>query len=104
MVMGFILPFALAFVAIPLESFIHASRTVIGLVGASAVRVLAYAAKMAGQMMYQAGRIAIHVYDIAIFLPLSVEQLVRNTRAARESDDADIVSVKNEETVGGNEP
>lgn len=104
MVMGFILPFALAFVAIPLESFIHASRTVIGLVSASVVRVLAYAAKMTGQMMYQAGRITIHVYDIAIFLPLSVEQLVRNSRAARASDDADGISVKNEETVGGTEP
>src|SRR3970282_2192416 len=32
MVMGFILPFALTFVAIPLESFLHASRTVMGIV------------------------------------------------------------------------
>jgi len=91
-------------VAIPLESFIHASRTVIGLVSASVVRVLAYAAKMAGQMMYQAGRITIHVYDIAIFLPLSVEQLLRNSRAAREVDDADGSSVKSDETVRGTEP
>ena len=30
MVMGFILPFALAFVAIPLESFVHSSRAVVG--------------------------------------------------------------------------
>jgi hypothetical protein len=104
MVMGFILPFALAFVAIPLESFIHASRTVIGLVSASVVRVLAYAAKMTGQMMYQAGRITIHVYDIAIFLPLSVEQLVRNSKAAREGDDTDGVHVQGDETVGGIKP
>ncbi|NIQ97122.1 MAG: hypothetical protein GWN87_25280, partial [Desulfuromonadales bacterium] len=34
MVMGFVLPFALTFVAIPLESFIHSSRTVIGIVAA----------------------------------------------------------------------
>jgi hypothetical protein len=101
MVMGFILPFALAFVAIPLESFIHASRTVIGLLSASVVRVLAYAARMSGQMTYQAGRIMIHVYDMAIFLPLSVEQLVRNSRAQRVSDDADAIVVKSDETVGG---
>jgi hypothetical protein len=101
MVMGFILPFALAFVAIPLESFIHASRTVIGLVGASLVRVLAYAAKMTGQMMYQAGRITIHVYDMAIFLPLSVEQLVRSKRPAGDADDDDRIIVKSDETVGG---
>jgi len=104
MVMGFILPYALAFVAIPLESFIHASRTVIGLVTASVVRVLAYAAKMTGQMMYQAGRIAIHLYDIAIFLPLSVEQLVRKHKAAREGDDPDGIPVPSDETVGGIKP
>jgi len=104
MVMGFILPFALAFVAIPLESFIHASRTVIGLITASVVRVLAYAAKMTGQMMYQAGRIAIHVYDMAIFLPLSIEQLVRTSKAAHEGDDPDGINVTNDETVGGTEP
>jgi len=104
MVMGFILPFALAFVAIPLESFIHASRTVIGLVTASVVRVLAYAAKMTGQMMYQAGRITIHVYDMAIFLPLSVEHLVRNSKAAHEGDDPDGINVTHDETVGGTKP
>src|SRR3989304_3399242 len=38
MVMGFILPFALAFVAIPLESFVHASRTVMGIVAIGFVR------------------------------------------------------------------
>ena len=32
MILGFILPFALAFVAIPLESFIHSARTVSGVV------------------------------------------------------------------------
>jgi hypothetical protein len=104
MVMGFILPFALAFVAIPLESFIHASRTVIGLVGASVVRMLAYVAKMTGQMMYQVGRIMIHTYDMAIFLPLSVEQLVRNSKTARETDDVDEIIVKTDETVGGIKP
>ncbi|MFZ0470701.1 MAG: hypothetical protein WAL92_17385 [Thiogranum sp.] len=104
MVMGFILPFALAFVAIPLESFIHASRTVIGLVTASVVRVLAYAAKMTGQMMYQAGRITIHVYDMAIFLPLSIEHLVRNSKTAHEGDDPDGINVTNDETVGGTKP
>ena len=104
MVMGFILPFALAFVAIPLESFIHASRTVIGLAGASVVRVLAYATKMTGQMMYQAGRITIHVYDVVIFLPLAVEQLVRNSKGARDRGEADESIVKSDDSVGGIKP
>src|SRR4029079_416272 len=37
--MGFILPFALTFVAIPLETFIHSLRTVLGLFGIGLLRV-----------------------------------------------------------------
>jgi hypothetical protein len=66
--------------------------------------MLAYAAKMTGQMMYQVGRIMIHTYDMAIFLPLSVEQLVRNSKTARETDDVDEIIVKTDETVGGIKP
>jgi len=101
MVMGFVLPFALAFVAIPLESFIHASRTVIGLGVASGVRVLSYVAKMMGQMAYQAGRIMIHLYDMVIFLPLSIEHVVRNHKAARDSHDTDEIILSRDEIVGG---
>ena len=39
--MGFILPFALTFVAIPLETFVHSLRTVMGLVGIGIMRALA---------------------------------------------------------------
>ena len=42
MIMGFILPFALAFVAIPLESFVSSSRTVLGIVAAGALRLFAF--------------------------------------------------------------
>ena len=38
--MGFILPFALTFVAIPLETFVHSLRTVLGLVGIGILRAL----------------------------------------------------------------
>ncbi len=105
MVMGFVLPFALAFVAIPLESFIHASRTVIGLAAAAVVRLVAYFARMGGQLLYQAGRIAIHLYDMAIFLPLAVEQLLRSRKPGPDSDEADAILVaKSDETVGGIKP
>src|SRR5882672_7908783 len=43
MLLGFILPFALAFIAIPLESLIHSARTVGGVFLAAAVRALAFA-------------------------------------------------------------
>ena len=38
--MGFILPFALVFVAIPLETFIHSLRTVLGVMLTAALRFL----------------------------------------------------------------
>src|SRR3970282_510400 len=41
MVMGVILPFALAVVAMPLEAFVHASRTVMGIVVIGFVRGIA---------------------------------------------------------------
>ncbi len=41
MLLGFILPFALAFIAIPLESLIHSSRTVGGVLLAALVSTLA---------------------------------------------------------------
>src|SRR5205814_6241332 len=36
--MGFILPFALVFAAIPLETFVHSLRTVVGLTGIGVLR------------------------------------------------------------------
>ncbi|HHJ18014.1 MAG TPA: hypothetical protein ENJ80_15115 [Gammaproteobacteria bacterium] len=104
MIMGFVLPFALAFVAIPLESFIHASRTTIGLVSTSVVRMLAYVARIAGQLLYQAGRIMIHLYDMVIFLPLSVEQYLHRQKAAGDVDDSEDAIISSEDTVGGIKP
>src|SRR6185312_5602645 len=39
--MGFILPFALTFVAIPLETFVHSLRTVMGLLAIGVLRLFA---------------------------------------------------------------
>merc|ERR1711988_1361577 len=51
MVMGFILPFALAFIAIPLESFIHSLRTVLGLLLVGAIRAVSVAARALGNLL-----------------------------------------------------
>ena len=81
MLLGFILPFALAFVAIPLESFIHSARTV----GGAALVVLARAAgvmlRVAGNFFRQLSKVLITLYDIVIVLPLLVERLAKNARA-----------------------
>ncbi len=76
--MGFILPFALVFVAIPLETFVHSTRTVIGIAGVASLRVIAYCLRLFGNLSRHGGRLLIHVYDLLAFVPLWIERLIRN--------------------------
>ncbi|NOY62809.1 MAG: hypothetical protein GXP10_06630 [Gammaproteobacteria bacterium] len=77
MMMGFILPFALAFVAIPLESFIHALRTALGVIAAVLLRLITFVIRLVGNVIYHTGKVFIAAYDLIIMLPLRVEQLTR---------------------------
>ena len=68
--MGFILPFALTFVAIPLETFVHSLRTVIGLCAIGALRTTATVLRLvSGSMRYVSG-ILMQLYDLPLFIPL----------------------------------
>ena len=71
--MGFILPFALVFVAIPLETFVHSLRTVVGLTGIGVLRALSLILRVTGNGMRQIGVLAERVYDLPLFVPLWVE-------------------------------
>ena len=75
--MGFILPFALTFVAIPLESFIQSLRTVLGVVVVGFLRGLAATLRLLGDGCRHLGRFLIDLYDVLIFLPLWVEHQVK---------------------------
>jgi hypothetical protein len=75
--MGFILPFALVFVAIPLETFVHASRTVLGILGAAFLRTLAVGLRMLGGVMAHMASVLVDVYDMIIFLPLWIERRIK---------------------------
>ena len=77
MVMGFILPFALAFVAIPLESFIQSSRTVFGVLIAAFLRFIAYVLRQLGNIAQYLGELLVNLYDLLIFPPLWVENMIR---------------------------
>ena len=72
--MGFTLPFALVFVAIPLEMFIHSLRTVLGLVGIGALRLLRLALRLIASAFGHLGTALVRLYDIPIFMPLWIEQ------------------------------
>ena len=86
MVMGFILPFTLAFVAIPLESFIHSSRTVIGLAAAAVLRCAAFIVRFLGNAAYQLGNVLVGLYDLVIMLPLRLEQALAGMKKTPEPE------------------
>jgi hypothetical protein len=78
--MGFILPFALTFIAIPLESFIHSSRTVIGVLLAGLLRLSAVLLRFLGNVSKYSGKSLVNVYDLIIFFPLWIEGLLLNKK------------------------
>ncbi|UCG14110.1 MAG: hypothetical protein JSU72_06480 [Deltaproteobacteria bacterium] len=80
MVMGFVLPFALTFVAIPLESFVQSSRTVIGVAGAAMLRWVAFVLRLLGNIGRYLGELLVNLYDLLIFPPLWLENLIRKNR------------------------
>jgi hypothetical protein len=80
--MGFILPFALTFVAIPLESFVESSRTVLGALGVALLRSLAMLLRLLGNIAHYFGTALAHVYDLLIFAPLWLEGVMRNRKTA----------------------
>ena len=84
MIMGFILPFALAFVAIPLESFVSSSRMVLGIVTAGALRLLAFILRLIGNLGYYTGRLVINLYDLIIFPSIWVEGVITGSRGKRK--------------------
>jgi len=84
MIMGFILPFALAFVAIPLESFVSSSRTVLGIVAAGALRMLAFVLRLIGNLAYYTGRLVINLYDLIIFPSIWLEGVVTGSKGPKK--------------------
>src|SRR6202790_2265167 len=79
--MGFVLPFALVFAAIPLETFVHSLRTGVGLTGIAILRALALILRVLGNGVRHLGVLAQRLYDLPLFLPLWVE--ARTAAAAR---------------------
>ena len=85
--MGFILPFALVFVAIPLETFVHSLRTVVGLMAISLLRVVSLIFRLLGNVCLYFGVLLKQVYDLPLFVPLWLEERVAR-RADAESSGA----------------
>jgi len=81
MILGFVLPFALAFIAIPLEYFISSGRTVVGALLVVLTRGMGLLLRMLSSLARQAATALTMLYDVVIFLPLLIERSVRSHRA-----------------------
>jgi hypothetical protein len=84
--MGFILPFALTFVAIPFETFVHSLRTVLGLCGIAVLRALALILRVLSNGFRHAGTLIERIYDLPIFLPLWLEARAAAANADRSRE------------------
>jgi hypothetical protein len=85
MVMGFILPFALAFVAIPFESFIHSSRTMVGVLAVGFMSLLAFTLRVIGTTSMGLAKVLIAAYDLVAFPLLWVERIAMS-RGGKHTD------------------
>jgi len=100
--MGFILPFALVFVAIPLETFVSSTRTVVGIVTSALLRALAFVLRFVGNIARYSGKIAANLYDLVIFGPLWLENTIikkLNSGNDKTSSDADSVNTNYQEAT-----
>jgi hypothetical protein len=95
MLLGFILPFALAFVAIPLESFIASARTVGGAALVLAARGAAFALRLVGNLVRSLSRVVITLYDVVIVLPLLIERFIsKKPKKQNETVDDEDLAVR----------
>jgi hypothetical protein len=97
MILGFVFPFALAFVAIPLESFVSSSRTVLGIIGAGLLRIIAFLLRLIGNVVHYTGRFMENLYDLAIFPVLWLEGVVIDMRVSRKDVPVEEVGEKDRE-------
>lgn len=81
MILGFVLPFALAFVAIPLEYLIGSGRTVVGALLVMLVHGVSLLLRMLSNLVRHATTALTMLYDVVIFLPLIIERAIRSRRA-----------------------
>lgn len=94
MIMGFILPFVLTFVAIPFESFVSSTRTVLGLLACWALRTLAFALRLLGNLGYYIGRMISNIYDLVISPALWLEGVIIRMAAKEGKDEKHDTSKK----------
>jgi hypothetical protein len=87
MILGFTLPFGLAFVAIPLEYFVGSGRIVLGAGVTLLIRGAAFSLRVGASLANEGGKLAVNFYDVLIFAPLAIERWVAKARDASPRED-----------------
>jgi len=82
--LGFLLPIILVFAVIPMESFVHSLRTVIGYILELKLRAFSVILRILGNIFYYMGSVIIGLYDLIIFFPLWLENVVKGYRAEQQ--------------------
>jgi len=76
MVMGLVLPFALVFIAIPMESFVHAMLILLRTLFVSSIKVSAFVVRILAMFFRHFGTIMVSIYDLIIIVPLWIESII----------------------------
>jgi hypothetical protein len=100
MILGFTLPFALAFVAIPLEYLINSGRVVLGVLFVQLLRGLAFFTRLVANLVRESGKLLVSFYDIVIFVPLAIERWVVRSRQHSASAKVGSVAAFDKQTAG----
>jgi len=80
--LGFVLPWILALIAIPLEMFIEASQHALGRILAVVVTLLAHIANGVAYLLEGVFKIAAHAFDILIVIPQKAAEMAGGNRAS----------------------
>jgi len=81
-VLGFILPWILAMVAVPLETMISTGGHIVLSVVAGLLHLGGFLSRLGGHAMRYTLAAARHVYDIYIVIPLQIEKMTGNGKSA----------------------
>lgn len=79
-VLGFVLPWVLALVAVPLEMLLDSGRHVLAGLGVFLLHALGNVARIAGRVAGQLAAILASLYDVYIAVPLRIEGWARSRR------------------------
>jgi hypothetical protein len=82
-VLGFVLPWVLALVAVPLEMLLDSGRHVLAMIAVFALHALASAARTFARISAHGGAVLVSLYDVYIALPLKIEGWARGREDGR---------------------